>query len=313
MEPGAWEADLQCVEANTLEFSDVIKENLPPNPTSRLPLSRDWAEGIAAANPTMPLIFLFQMETTLTTLRLRAGTGWGGEAWLQLPVLSYSGGFEDGIIEAVHKTGGFEQAGRTAIAKDQVRVVVIQNGQVKYYTSSGNSGQLLDPVFGYTQRLLSSPTGSLAISGSLKPALMSTQFDLQSGWDTGAQLTGRWSPSPDLDFYYGFGGVHRESGSHSFNQFGFRDQKGGHLMVESLVNPTWRPFFQLLYLSGSTFPLAGQRLNQPSLQHDLGVHLMLGQNQVLTLRYMNNITNNENTADMAFILEYSLRTGGSAP
>ena len=312
MAPGAWEADLQCVEANTLEFSDVIKDSLPANPAARINLSQQWAEGIAAANPSLPVIFLFQMETTLTTLRLRAGTGLGGEAWLQLPVLGYSGGFEDGLIEDIHKLG-FEQSGRAAIPKDQVRIVLIQDGQLKYYSNASSGPQVLDPVLGYTQRVLVTPASSLALSGQVKPALMPSRFDMRAGWDTGLQLSGRWSPLPALDLYYGFGGVHRESGSRAFNRFGFRDQRGAHLMVECLHNATWRPFFQLLYLSGSTFPMAGQRLNLPSLQHDLGVHWMLGRNQVLTLRYLNNITHNENTADIAFMLEYSLRSGAAAP
>ena len=290
----------------------MIKDSLPANPAARINLSQQWAEGIAAANPSLPVIFLFQMETTLTTLRLRAGTGLGGEAWLQLPVLGYSGGFEDGLIEDIHKLG-FEQSGRAAIPKDQVRIVLIQDGQLKYYSNASSGPQVLDPVLGYTQRLLARPTGSLALSGQVKPALMPSRFDMRAGWDTGLQLSGRWSPLPALDLYYGFGGVHRESGSRAFNRFGFRDQRGAHLMVECLHNATWRPFFQLLYLSGSTFPMAGQRLNLPSLQHDLGVHWMLGRNQVLTLRYLNNITHNENTADMALMLEYSLRSGPAAP
>lgn len=303
---GSWEGDLQCVEANTLEFSDIIKANLPAAPTQRMSLTRDWAQGIANQYPEFPVIFLFQMETTLTTLRLRRGLGGGTEAWVQVPCLGYSGGFEDGLIEAVHKLG-FEQSGRTAIAKDQVRVVVIQKGQLLYYSNESSGPKLEDPVLGVTQRLAGTPACVLAASLEVKPALRTSMDDIHSGWDTALQLTGRWSPSSSLDVYFGVGGVHRESGSLTFNRFGFRDQLGAHLMVEAAGNRVWRPFLQLYYLTGSTYSMAGQKMNLPSLQHDLGVHWMIAPGRVLTFRYLNNITNNENTADMALVLEFTWR------
>jgi len=306
--PGAWEADLQSAEANTLEFSDVIKDRLAQNPNQRLDITQAWAQGIAQSNPKLPVIFLFQMETTLTTLRLRAGLEGGREAWAELPLLSYAGGFEDGLIDWVHKIG-FYQTGRSAFPKDQVRVAVIQQGNLVYYSDRSAAPRLQDPVLGLTQTLASTPEFTLAASASVKPAVTHSMVGMRAGWDSGLQLTARWSPNPSVDTYFGLGGVHRESGSIVFNQLGFRDQLGVHFMVEGWRESAWRPFIQLLLLSGATYPMAGQRLAPSSLQHDLGVRWVYAPNLVFTLRYMNNITNNENTADMALIGEMTWRFG----
>ena len=50
-----------------------------------------------------------------------------------------------------------------------------------------------------------------------------------------------------------------------------------------------------------------QKLDQYSLQHDLGFHWLLWKNTTLTFRYLNNITHNENTADMGLGLSVDAR------
>lgn len=305
---GAWQADLQCVEANTLEFSDVIKDDLSQNPGQRLDITRAWAQGIAEKNPSLPVVFLFQMETTMTTLRLRAGLGHGREASVELPLFSYAGGFEDGLINQVHSLG-FYQAGRSAFPVDQVRLAVIQQGSLVYYSDRSAAPRLQDPVFGLTQSLNATPDFALSANAKVKPAMMRSQVGVRAGWDWGLQLTARWSPNPSMDIYFGLGGVRRESGSLAFNQLGFRNQFGAHFMVEGWRESAWRPFLQLLLLSGAAYPMAGQKLGLSSLQHDLGVHWVRAPGLVFTLSYMNNITNNENTADMAFSLEMTWRFG----
>ena len=304
--PGAWEADLQCVEANTLEFSDVIKERLAADPNQRLDITREWAQGIARDHPGLPVIFLFQLETTVTTLRLRAGLPRGGEAWIQVPVFGYSGGFEDNLIEWVHRIG-FYQTGRSAFPRNQVRVAVIQKGELVYYSDRPAPPRMQDPVLGFTQSLRSGPSFSLAASLQLKPSMTRNLDGVRSGWDSGLQLSARWSPRPSLDTYFGLGAVHRESGSLPFNALRYRDQLGAHATVEWRRTRALRPFFQLLYLTGATQPVAGQKLSLPSLQHDLGFHWMLAPGRVFTLRYINNVTSNENTSDMALAAEFTWR------
>jgi len=305
--PGGFEADLQWAEANTFEFSDVVKRDLTVNPPKGISLTQ--AQQFAQQNPTLPLIFFFQMETALRTLRLRAGLGGGWEAWAMLPVLSYSSGFEDGLIDWTHHTFGFNQDGRADIPANQVRVVVIQNGSVTVYSDHGSGPKVQDPVAGLTRSLYQSDALALAINLQVKPALTRSLDHARAGWDSAFQFTGRWSPSASVDTYFGGGVVHRQSGNLIFNQYGFRDQLGLHAMVEGFRDGRWRPFFQLVYLTGTTYATPGDQLNKPSLQHDLGVHWLARPNLVFTLRYMNNITNNENTADMALIMEAAWRFG----
>ncbi|MDR3673503.1 MAG: DUF3187 family protein [Holophaga sp.] len=304
---GAYEADLQWVEANTFEFSDVIKHDLKVNPPKGISLAQ--AQQFAAQNPQLPLIFFFQMETSLTTLRLRAGLGGGWEGWMMLPVLSYSSGFEDGLIDWTHRTFGFNQEGRSDFPADQVRVVVVQNGAVTVYSDHGTGPRVQDPVAGLTRNMYQTDALSLAVNVQVKPPLTRSLDRARAGWDSALQFTGRWTPNGSLDTYFGAGVVHRQSGNLIFNQYGFRDQLGLHAMVEGWRDRAWRPFLQLVYLTGSTYATPGDHLDKPSLQHDLGVHWLATPNLVLTLRYMNNITNNENTADMALILEGTWRFG----
>ena len=54
-------------------------------------------------------------------------------------------------------------------------------------------------------------------------------------------------------------------------------------------------------------PQLHQHLDRPSLQHDLGVHWQVHPRWLLTLRYLNNLTHNENTADMGFGFSLSTR------
>ena len=305
---GAFEANLQCVEANTFEFSDAIKDALQQgNPSSRLSISRSQADQFAAKNPNAPLLFFFQMETTLTTLRVRAGLGNGREAWVMVPVLRWSGGFEDGLIDWTHRTFGFNQTGRNYIDTNQVRVVVIQNGKVTEYSDHGGGSRLQDPVLGLTQSLYDRGDCVLAANLQVKPAVVPRLYNARSGLDSSLQVTGRWSPNRSIDTYFGIGVVHRQSGNLTFNQNGFRDQVGAHAMIEGCRTGAWRPFIELLYLSGAEHASTDGNLAKYSLQHDLGVHWVCEPNLVFSVRYMNNITNNENTADMALIADVNWR------
>jgi len=127
---GAFEANVQCVEANTFEFSDLIKDALHQgNSSQRLSISLPQAQQFAAQNPNVPLIFFFQMETTLTTLRLRAGLGDGREAWVMLPVLRWSGGFEDGANRAArHNTGAWRSRLKENPAGAEIHCYLVGQG-----------------------------------------------------------------------------------------------------------------------------------------------------------------------------------------
>jgi hypothetical protein len=224
-----------------------------------------------------------------------------------VPVLRWSGGFEDGLIEWTHNTFGFNQTGRNYIETNQVRVVVIQNGKVTEYSDHGGGSRLQDPVLGLTQSLYDRGDCVLAANLQVKPAVVPSLYNSRTGLDSSLQVTGRWSPDRSIDTYFGIGVVHRQSGNLTFNQNGFRDQVGAHAMIEGWRTGAWRPFVELLYLTGAEHASSDGNLAKYSLQHDLGVHWVCAPNLVFSVRYMNNITNNENTADMALIADVNWR------
>jgi len=310
---GRYEVDLQSVEANTLDFSDQIQSILPVNPPRRLSVTPAQAQQWAAQFPQVPLLYFFQMETNLTTLRMRAGLGHGWEVTLMVPFFDASGGFEDGLIENVHHTFGFHDVGRTAIQKNQVRVVVIRNGQVTYYADRGIHTTMLDPVLGLTHTLYASDRLAMAVNLQLKPPLTRNLYDAREGLDSDLQFTARWTPVASVDTYFGTGAVHRQSGNILFNRDGLRDQLGVHAMVEGWRQGAWRPFLQLVYLTGTAYPMPGTQWNQPSLQMDLGIHWLRSPSQACTLRYQKDITTNNNTMEMALILEAAWRFGKGRP
>ena len=82
--------------------------------------------------------------------------------------------------------------------------------------------------------------------------------------------------------------------------FLLKDEHDGHLGWEWLGWSRVRPFLVLVYTSGLAAAKPGDKLNRSSLIHDLGVHVRLGPRTALTFSYINNITHNENTADMGF-------------
>jgi len=81
----------------------------------------------------------------------------------------------------------------------------------------------------------------------------------------------------------------------------------GHLGWEWRGWPRVRPFLVLVATSGITPPLPETKLDKLSLIHDLGVHVRMGPRTSWTFSYINNISHNENTADMELALRLTVR------
>jgi hypothetical protein len=91
------------------------------------------------------------------------------------------------------------------------------------------------------------------------------------------------------------------------NPFLIKDQIAGHLGWEWRGWARVRPFLVLVYHDGLTSQGPGATLDRPSVIHDLGLHLRLGPKVAATFSYINNITHNENTADMGLSLRLAVR------
>jgi len=297
---GRWRVALDTIRANTFEFSDVFKTQAPRDAQGRVTLTREFVLAHAADYAAVPVIFFFDEEISRTTLRVRYGLTANTDLWAELPFQSHGGGYLDNVIEGFHSLG-FEQFGRDRIAKNRLTLVVMTRGNLDFYSDQTIRGKTQDSLLGVVHRFLESPTWSLSAQFTLKPPTTTTYDIYRSGWDHSLGLTGRWQPAPRHVFYFGGAYVGRPPGSTPYNQLAFggmRNGWGAHGTWEYRRWPRFRPFLQLYAQSGYLQPQLYQKLDRGSLQHDLGFHWPVWKNATLTFRYLNNITHNENTADM---------------
>ncbi len=295
---GRWRGSLHWVEANTFQYSDVFEQNPPRDTSGRIFVTRDRFAAEAAAYPNTPMLYFFDEEIARFELEGRYGWSDRTDLWFRLPVQNHTGGFLDPLIEDFHRIG-FEQFGRDLVMQNQLTLAVARYGQVTFYNDQRLWGKLQDPVLGVTHRLLQTPTWTLSASFSLKTPVTSTYDVYRSGWDQSWGLTALWRAAPRHVFYLGGAFIRRPHGSPNYNAVGFRDGTGLHATWEYRKWRRVQPFFQLYWQSGYVPPQPDQHFDQPSLQHDLGVHWHWTPRTTLTLHYMNNITHQGNTADMA--------------
>lgn len=306
---GRWQVSLEHVRSNTFEFSDILKTQAPRDVEGRVVLSRDFVLAHAAEYASIPLIFYFDEEVVRSTLRVRYGIGEETDLWGELPFQSHGGGYLDGVIEGFHSLG-FEQYGRDRVVKNQVVLVVMAAGQLLFYNDETIRGKTQDPSIGLTRRLASGGTWTLSGHVSLKVPLTTTYAAYRSGWEQSYGLSGRWQPVPRHLFHFGGAFIHRPRGNAAYTamtQGGLRDGLGAHLGWEYRRAVRLHPFFQLHFQTGLMRPQPYQKLDRSSLQHDLGFHWHFRPEAALSLHYVNNITHNENTADMALGIGLDMR------
>jgi len=220
--------------------------------------------------------------------------------WAELPFVSHTGGCLDPLIEGFHRLG-FEQFGRNQVERNQLTVAVMSHGQLQFFTDQQIRGKTQDPTFGATHCLLRSPSWILSWYVSFKPPVTTMYSVFRSGWDHSLGATARWKASSANTFYFGAGFIRRPPGSAAFNTMAFGSMGNGwgmHATWERWRHQRVHPFLQLYAQSGFLPRQPYQKLHRPSLQHDLGVHWQFHRRALLTFHYLNNITHNENTADM---------------
>jgi hypothetical protein len=304
---GEARVSLQATRSNTFEFSDPIKSLLEDNASTRHTVTREVAEDLARTLPQDPLLFYFDGEIQRTEVHMAWGLGRNVEAGLTLGALSMDGGVLDGLIEAVHRLG-FEQTGRSAINRDQLTLLVIQRGRVVAFRQNAIRLQSVDPELSILWRCLEAKGWSLALTGTIQ--LPVTQFGgiLKPTWDTSV---GAAFQAPRLGGWRLEGGVaylrRRVDGAEGQWPFIMKDQMAGHVCFEWEGGRRVRPYLLLLYQNGLLVHSPSMGLGHPSLNHDLGVHIRMGRRTILTLGYINNITHNENTADMGLEARISVR------
>jgi len=304
---GRWRVDLDHMRANTFEFSDVFKSVPPGEPPGRITATRERAEATAAAHPEMPVLFYFDDEVQRTSLRVRVGLSERTDAWVEVPFVSHGGGELDGAIEGVHALG-FKQFGRDRVRQDQMTVAVMAYGRLAFYTDQPLRTRAQDPTFGVVHRFLARPGLDVSFHVTLKPPVTALYGTFRSGWDHGLGVAARWQAAPDHVLHGGLGLIRRPRGTLAYSNLPFGRMSGGWGGHGTWEYRRWkriRPFIQLFAQSGFLPAQPHQKLHRPSLQHDVGFHWLLPGRAALTFRYLNNITHNENTADMGLGLSFS--------
>ena len=303
---GEWRYSLQATEANTFEFSDPIKDLLAKDTSGRIAIDAAEAQRLAQQFPREPLLFFFDGEVTRWDLSARYGLSDTTDLGFSLTWQGYGGGFLDQLIENFHKLG-FEQTGRTAIVRNELTFTAIQNGKVVFFTQTPLEAKFEDPTIALIHRFYQTERWTFSWLGVVKIPLTRDFGLYESDWDSSAALEAQWRPSSRQAVDMGVAYVRRGLRNPGPDPFFIKDQVAGHIGWEWLSSGRVRPFLVLVAQSGLTPPAHGDKLDKPSLIHDLGVHIRLGAATALTFSYINNITHNENTADMGFALRLSVR------
>jgi hypothetical protein len=294
---GRWRWSLHWIEANTFQYSDLFDQIAPHDPSGRLNISRDYFASVVGNYPNVKTLYYIDEEIARFDLQGRYGLTDNTDLWLFLPIQNHTGGFLDPLIESFHNLG-FEQAGRDQVMKNQLNIAVAHNGKVIFYSNERILGKTHDPVLGITHRLLQTPAWTVSATFSLKPPITHTYDVFRSGWDQSYGITSLWRASAQHVFYFGGAFIRRPGGSADYNEFNFRNGVGANATWEYRRWRTVQPYLQLYWQNGYMQRQAYQHFDQPSLQHDLGVHWHWTPHTTLTFRYLNNISHWGNTADM---------------
>jgi hypothetical protein len=304
---GQWRVSFQVTRSNTFEFSDLIKDHLGRDISGRLTVDKVGVTQLANAFPNEPLIFFFDAEIQRTELSVRHGLTPDTDIAMTLAWQGMGGGFMDGLIEGVHKLG-FEQTGRSAIARDQMTTLIVQHGHLVHFTQTSVRLRPVDPVLAVVHRFYARPKFTISFLGALQIPATTFAGQFRSDWDSSAGVSFQWRPSQDLVINGGGAYLRRGlKGGVGPSPFLIKDQIAGHLGWEWHRWSRIRPFVVLIYHDSLTSQGPGATLDKPSVIHDLGLHVRMGARSTLTFSYINNITHNENTADMGLALRLSLR------
>ncbi len=304
---GRWQVALHSTRANVFEFSDAIKNGPPTDLQGRIQLTRAYWTQHAGDYAQLPFAFWFDEEILRTTLDVRTGLGPRTDAYLQWAWVSHTGGALDSTIERFHSGLGFRQWGRELVARNQLVVAMMARGQVTFYSEDPIKRKPQDPVLGIVHQLFTGTEGGLSLTASVKPPLTRTYDVYESGWDTQVGASGWWDFAPGHQLTFGGAYTHRAIGSAAYEAIGYRDEGSAHLGIRWRTSKPVQPYLQLQVLTGFARRIEGATFHRPAFTHDLGVHWFWSPRTFATFRYVNNISHNENTADMAFAVGVTTR------
>ena len=150
--------------ANTFSGSEVFTFISPPERIRLTPSSVDAAQ---AADPGQDLFFV-DTEQSRTSVSCR----WGATRWievdLEIPFLSYRGGFLDSVIEGYHDSVGLGNGSREFYDQDIVQMVLTLGTDRYFADRSPSTFRLGDMALVGRFAILDVPRGAAAVSVGLK-------------------------------------------------------------------------------------------------------------------------------------------------
>jgi len=294
--PGNWGVEVELGYQNTWALSPNVRQYL-----ESLPGRRALGPSEIQAIRDLPgEAYLVDLELGLLdiTFHRKLTKHWG--VYAVFSGVHTSGGFLDSSIESFHSAFGIGQAGRPAVNRNEVNVI-LDLKSTQLVQQGPPDGGLLDPTFGVRYTAATSPTPwNLVIEGAVKVPVAGERAFLSTGeFDFGLQITLQRFIRNHA-FYASLAGVYT-GGSTST------------LAYRSQVVPTailgyeyqWSRETSLIgqvYASRSVFNSQDtdlQVLLEKKYQASLGVRYRIGAS-LLTFAMTENFINTNNTPDIGF-------------
>jgi hypothetical protein len=294
--PGNWGVELELGYQNTWSRSPNVTRYLESLPNRR---SLGPSE-IQAIRDLPGEAYLVDLELGLLdlTFHRKLTNYWG--VYAVFSGVHYSGGFLDGGIESFHSAFGIDQAGRAAVSRNQVNVILDLKNTQRVQQGPPDGG-LLDPVFGVRFTAAQSPTPwNLVIESAVKVPVDGERGFLSTGnFDFGLQVTLQRFIRNHA-FYASLAGV-RTKGSAS--TISYRSQT-----VPTAILGYEYQWSREIGLIGQVYASPSQFTSQDTdlavllekkYQASLGVRYRIGAS-FLTFAVTENFINTNNTPDIGF-------------
>ncbi len=291
--PGEWQLDAVLTATNTFAHSEAMVNFLEAR-QERLRLTREELRSYAGGEGEG--IFQLDAEVYRTAFTVRRGIGHRLQLELLVPVLSFQGGFADGIIEDFHDTFGFGQSGRLGVPRDGYLVYVgSRKGELLVDRDPGTG--LGDVVLGAKLDLKRKPGPLLlAFEGQVKLPTGDEDSLYSSGTaDAGVQLL--------ASRYFQRSCIHASAGLlylGAWDALGTPDQlrASGMLAYEHGLGRKVSGILQAT-LSQSPFDdLDLEELSDVSYQVSAGLKVAAGERRMLFFALTENLVHFNNTADL---------------
>jgi len=272
-------------------------------------------QSIATVQPSRSS-YILDGETLRTVLNARVGVMPGLEVGVELPFLSHSGGFLDGLIDSFHSRFSLPEGGRKGIAHNQFRAGYVGDGQTVYFDRPPEGFRPGDIVLSVTGALQRERRGAPAVNATLSAKIPTGDFKTLDGsgsldYGGAIRVSKRWGRSA-------------AHGGYAFNVLGdwrlapgLPIKNSRSIFAAYAFSPTPRTSLvgQVLR-TGGPFPFRpGNDLGKVAMEVFAGFRHRLSRGPCLESGFIENIDPFYNTPDIGVFLGFTCSTpaAGTGP